>query len=427
VTLDFTIHSKDFILVHADCLTPHPRLFSFQPCESESYDLIISNPPYFKIPRSDPRAQAAQAVVHGQPNIYALFMAISAVMLKIEGQLVFITPRSFAAGSYFRRFREHFFSLMRPELIHLFSSRRDAFKRDDVLQENVILLARRLDGWFKRPLSGFITVSHSQGAHDLPTRQERQVLVSSILDPSDQEKILRIPVDAMDDHIDRTVNSWQGSLHTYGWEISTGPVVPFRALSVLSVSGDVPATHAPLLWMQNVRPMRVEWPIGFCGKRQYIAICPESMPLLVANKNYVLLRRFSAKEQKRRLTAAPLLARTMPAPIVGLENHLNYIYSRHGSLTEEEAYGLAMLLNCSLLDSYFRIYNGNTQVSATEVREMPLPSLETIQEIGRRAQNTWLMSEDLDQFVEHILSSRGELPVWVTTDDDQNRRSAGYS
>jgi hypothetical protein len=35
--------------------------------------------------------------------------------------------------------------------------------------------------------------------------------------------------------------------------------------------------------------------------------------------------------------------------------------------------------------TYFRVVNGNTQVSATELRAMPLPPLKLIVEIGRRA------------------------------------------
>ncbi len=45
---------------------------------------------------------------------------------------------------------------------------------------------------------------------------------------------------------------------------------------------------------------------------------------------------------------------------------------------------LCALLNSNLFDTYFRIFNGNVNVSATELREIPLPPLETIQEIGDR-------------------------------------------
>ena len=55
-------------------------------------------------------------VIHGQPNIYALFMAIAAHLLAKNGELIFITPRSYTAGPYFRLFREHFFSYVEPIL-----------------------------------------------------------------------------------------------------------------------------------------------------------------------------------------------------------------------------------------------------------------------------------------------------------------------
>jgi adenine-specific DNA-methyltransferase len=93
----------------------------------------------------------------------------------------------------------------------------------------------------------------------------------------------------------------------------------------------------------------------------------------VPNKNYVLLRRFSTKEDVRRIVAAPILQDQFKSDVIGIENHLNYIYHRVGTLSEDEAFGLAAILNCSLIDTYFRTFNGNTQVSATELRQMPLP------------------------------------------------------
>ena len=112
------------------------------------------------------------------------------------------------------------------------------------------------------------------------------------------------------------------------------------------------------------------------------------------------MRRFSAKEAPRRLIAAPLLAAALRTPLVGLENHLNYVHRPGGSLSEHEAYGLAALFNNSLLDAYFRSSNGNTQVSATEIRALPLPPLDLIEEIGRRVEAS---SRDADQ-VEAIVT-----------------------
>ena len=109
----------------------------------EPFDIIVSNPPYFKLPIDDKRAVAAKAVINGHPNIYAIFMAISARLLKENGQLIFITPRSYASGSYFKLFREYFFKIIEIDKVHLFVSRKDTFNRDKVLQETVIIKGTR--------------------------------------------------------------------------------------------------------------------------------------------------------------------------------------------------------------------------------------------------------------------------------------------
>ena len=194
-------------------------------------------------------------------------------------------------------------------------------------------------------------------------------------------KELCIPVCAEDLELVKTVRGWPNTLGSLGLEISTGPVVPFRARRFLTDSeSELPTV--PLLWMHHVRPMRVEWPATGNGKSQRVMMMPESAKLLVKDDTYVLLRRFSAKEEKRRLVAAPLVQGWLDADMVGLENHLNYIRGVSRKLDEELACGIAALLNSSFLDRFFRVSNGNTQVSATELRAMPLPDEVDIRAIG---------------------------------------------
>jgi len=168
------------------------------------------------------------------------------------------------------------------------------------------------------------------------------------------------------------------------------------------VKGNVPESHAPLLWMQNVKPMSVQWPIE-SRKQQYISVIAGSLPLLVPDRTYVLMRRFSAKEERRRLVTAPLLAGTLGSSLVGLENHLNYIYRPKGELTPEEAYGLAAFYNCRIPDTYFRTFNGNTQISATELRNMPLPPLEVIRDAGRTIMNNHSSPEESEELMASLL------------------------
>ncbi len=381
ISLAPEVRTTDFVLSHSEMLAADGQVLPFSQGNG-GYDLAISNPPYFKLSATDERARAAKAVVHGQPNVYSLFMAAAASSLRERGQFIFITPRSFASGTYFRRFREWFFDLMLPEQVHLFVSRRQAFRRHDVLQENVILAARRWTAWRAESCDRELSISSSYGLSDLAQATPRRAAIDSVLDPRDRGSVLRIPTSELDDAVSRLVQTWNGSFAEYGLEISTGPVVPFRAVALLDSKGDVPGSHYPLLWMHHVSPMRIDWPNG-TRKQQFLKASQEAEGILLEDQNYVLLRRFSAKEERRRMVAAPLIAGTLKSPMLGLENHLNYIHRPGGALTEEEAWGLAALLSSSLLDIYIRTVSGNTQVNASDLRDVPLPDIEKILAIGR--------------------------------------------
>ncbi|MBW2035391.1 MAG: Eco57I restriction-modification methylase domain-containing protein [Deltaproteobacteria bacterium] len=373
IELSYQVVEEDFILSFPQGLWAK---------EIIPYDLAIGNPPYFKIGKNDPRAVSTSRFVHGQPNIYTLFMGVTAELLRDKGVMIVITPRSYAAGPYFRLFRQRFFDMMQPERVHLFESRKDAFRKDDVLQENIILKAR------KSGKPSMIKISLSRGMDDLDEPANYDLPISRVLYSTGKDIILRLPTSDLDIGIIDMVEEWTGNLHKYRLEISTGPVVPFRAENLILDGRQRDRTLVPLIWMQNVQAMKVQWPLfdtrNGKEKPQFIKANAESFKrkLLLPDQNMVLLRRFSAKEETRRLTAAPLLKGQLSSKLIGLENHVNYIYKPMGELNKTQAFGLAALLNSSWLDRYFRVSNGNTQVSATEIRAMPLPSLEVIEDIG---------------------------------------------
>ena len=404
VALAVRLEATDFILAHAGVLHPCDGTIPFRK-KTDGFDAVVANPPYFKIGKNDPRAAVASAVVHGQPNIYALFMAVGAALLRAGGDFVFITPRSFASGPYFRRFRAVFFDMIRPTEVHVFGSRRDAFSRDEVLQENVILSGvRRLRGCRAEDV-GSLAISSSRGVGDVGAPVRRMVPVRTALDRASPDKVLRLPICGEDDEALALVDSWPGSLRDLGLNVSTGPVVPFRAAGLIGRDARAPASHAPLLWMSHVRAMRIAWPLDR-RKPEYVRRSGAGT-LLLPNGNYVLLRRFSAKEEPRRLTAAPWLASEFAVPEIGIENHLNYVHRPGGTLSEDEAWGLAALYNSRLLDTWFRAVNGNTQVSATELRAMPHPAHGTIVALGRRVKRLADPMEGLDALVMDLTARPG--------------------
>lgn len=388
VQIKIKLYKEDFILHNAGSFRDTDDLF-FQPVDP--FDIVISNPPYFKLPIDDARVKAAKVVVNGHPNIYALFMALSARLLKQEGELIFITPRSYAAGGYFKTFREYFFSLIDLDKVHLFVSRKDTFSRDKVLQETVIIKGTKR----KNPKSK-VTISSSGGLKDIDNPVIKVFPKKDIIDLRSKEKILFLPTTDYEESVLEIFRLWSGKLSKYNIKISTGPVVAFRSRDYIQDTAEGKSACVPLFWLHNVKPMLLEWPVGKPNKGQYICVAEKTATLLIPNKNYVFLRRFSSKDDKSRLIAAPYFSDFTEADYIGVENKLNYIYRPKGHLERSEVVGICALLNSTLFDSYFRIFNGNVNVSATELREINFPPLETIREIG----DVIMLSNDLS--VEHL-------------------------
>src|SRR6266581_4414275 len=381
VKLFIELHQHDFIEAMAEQMT-RPSLLSSGRQPEHPFDLAILNPPYFKVNQKDTRARLVKKIAEGRTNMYTMFMSLAASSLRAGGRYVSITPRSFASGAYFSHFRRQFFAAITPELIHLFDSRRAAFEDAQVLQENIILAGVKKGAASVDPPS--VTISCSRGLDDLAHPLIQQVPLRFIIDDKQQNLVLHLPVSDIDTHLLQTFRRWNATLATYGLEISTGPVVPFRSSALLASADKVKQGEAvPLLWLQHVHHMSIEWPLQNFDKPQGV-LRQASQKLFVKNATQVILRRFSAKEEPRRITAAVLLDGAFGTEQIALENHLHYLYRPGGTLSYEEAVGIAAFLNSTLLDRYFRITNGNTQVNATELRKLPLPPWERLTRIGER-------------------------------------------
>lgn len=371
----YRVYSDDFII----------RNSSFFKKDSEEmgtecfYDYVISNPPYYKIRKSSPSAKDLGVILKGQPNIYVLFMALSAKLLKEEGELVVITPRSYCSGPYFSNFRGWFFNYMKPTKIHVFSSRKDVFRRYNVLQEMVILAAVK-----RKNDPKYLTISNSKGdiLKTEKIKKRRTEYTKSII-KTDSDIIMRIPTLEEDELLAEKVDSQGYKLDSFGFKVSTGPVVPFRASDSLIDNIEGKAKFVPLIWMQNIIKGRVFWPLDEIKKPIAVKNNDITKKILVPNENYVLIKRFSAKEGRKRIDAGVLLKKWINSDHIGIENHVSYIHKPGGSLSEDEAYGLTAILNSKIYDRYFQIINGSTQVNASGIMSFPIPDIEKVRLIGK--------------------------------------------
>lgn len=418
IELSVELHQRDFIEAMAEQRTQaQASLWSNGLQFSHSFDLVILNPPYFKLNQKDKRAELVKDIASGRTNIYTLFMSLAASSLRAGGRFLSITPRSFASGAYFKDFRRQFFSTIMPERLHVFDSRRAAFQDADVLQENIILAGIRKSATSIDSPS--LLISRSRGIQDLAHPLVQHAPRRFIIDDSQKDPVLHLPTSDIDSHLLQAFRRWTAHLTTYGLEISTGPVVPFRAVNLLtSVEKVKQGAAVPLLWMQNIHRMHIKWPLEHFGKPQGV-VKEASQKLFVRNTTLIVLRRFSAKEEARRITAAVLSENAFGTELIALENHLNYLYRPGGTLSCEEAVGIAAFLNSTLVDRYFRIANGHTQVNATELRKLPLPPLERLIKVGERVSS--LQAEQDFDAVEHVIMEelREDLIVGSEEDDLQ--------
>jgi adenine-specific DNA-methyltransferase len=341
----------------------------------ESFDLAILNPPYRKISaESQERAYAAACGVRVS-NLYAAFVAATLARLEEGAQMVAITPRSFTNGTYFRQFRRFLVGQATLEQLHVFDSRDRAFADDGVLQENLILRARRGPG----ARNGRVDISASPQPGG-PVRT-RRVDRAAVVNPKDPELFIRIPVDEEDASIATAMAQLPASLDELGLSVSTGPIVDFRLREHLCSSKET-GDAVPLLYPMNLDDSRVTWPIDHQRKPQGIRSNDETRRWLVPDGTYVLVRRFSAKEERRRVVAAVLEREQLPSDLIGFENHLNYFHRDGAGLDSETAFGLAAYLNSKFVDSYVRLFNGHTQVNAADLRALRYPSLTQLAEFA---------------------------------------------
>jgi len=330
----------------------------------------ILNPPYKKINSSSRHRLLLRSAGIETVNLYTAFVALAVESMASGGQLAAIIPRSFCNGPYYRHFRKFLLSSAAIRRIHLFDSRKDAFKADGVLQENCIIHVE------KGAQQGDVLISNSNDS-SFCDYNIKVYPFKEIVRPSVKEIFIHIPNDRAEIH---TELSGKKNLHDLGIEVSTGPVVDFRLRDYLR---DMPETgDVPLLYPGHFNS-RMEWPKRGFKKPNAIRCCAETVKWFYPKGFYVAVRRLSSKEEKRRIVAYVVDPECFPETrFLGFENHLNVFHCGKRGLPEGLARGLALYLNSTLIDAEFRRFNGHTQVNATDLRALPFPSYEKLITLG---------------------------------------------
>ncbi len=395
ISVSFTVNHGDF-LRDAASLTEADGLFKKQ-LKAQPFTHAILNPPYRKINTDSSARRLLRQAGMETSNLYTGFLWLAARLLAPGGQMVAINPRSFCNGPYFLSFRKQFFAEMTLERVHVFNRRDTVFSKDDVLQENLIFTARR--GSEKQP---FVLLSNSAGVVS-EVLATRRVPRFQVLEPSDRNHVLHFALDETDDAVKQRMRKLPSLLGDLGLGVSTGRVVDFRARQYLCESPREGAV--PLIYPMHFNGGGIHWPRVGSKKPNALVATRETDDLLVSNGVYVLVKRFTAKEERKRVVATVFQPKGELANFqsVGFENHLNYFYCLGKPMDEALARGLAIYLNSSLVDAYFRQFSGHTQVNATDLRGLRYPSLHQLRRLSREVKESTVDQEVIDKSVDATL------------------------
>lgn len=374
--LSVDIVSGDFI-EHATTL--------FQPTQGV-FTHIILNPPYKKINSSSRhRSMLSQAGIE-TVNLYSAFLALAVSLAAPGGQIVAIVPRSFCNGPYYRPFREFLFERAAIRRMHLFSSRTKAFKDDEVLQENIIIYLIR----GQRQVDICISTSTDDSFSDI---QAHTYPAARIIFPDDPERFIHIPT-SPDFNAAELSPAIRHSLSDIGLRVSTGPVVDFRVRKHIRNMPE--ANTVPLLYAGHFSEAGTEWPRQNFKKPNAIMWNLETEKWLYPLGYYCVVRRFTSKEEKRRIVARVVSPQPFgDSQMLGFENHLNLFHEHKHGFSPELAYGLAAFLNMTAVDEQFRRFNGHTQVNATDLKMMKYPSRQALQSLGEWAMRQKSPSQEM--------------------------------
>lgn len=333
----------------------------------------ILNPPYKKISTDSKHRQYLRKAGIETVNLYSGFLGLVIRMMEAGGEIVAIIPRSFCNGPYYKPFRELLLSESAIRHIHLFGSRNSAFKDDAVLQENVILLLE------KQGDQGNVTISTSTD-DTFSDIAWHQAPFSAIVQRGDTEHFIHIPTSPGQSEIELSP-AISHSLSDIGIQVSTGPVVDFRVrrhLRSVLETGSV-----PLIYPGHFVDQQTVWPRIDHKKPNALMVDSETERSIFPSGFYTVVRRFSSKEENRRIVAHTVSPRDFAYSALGFENHLNVFHEGKRGLDEHLARGLAAFLNSTAVDKHFRRFNGHTQVNATDLRSMKYPSREWLIQLGR--------------------------------------------
>lgn len=330
----------------------------------ERFDVIVCNPPYRKVPTIELAKLSPEdrTVCSGQPNLYAIFMAVAVRLAAADARIALLTPTSFLSGPSFTPLREQ---LAEAQIckVDLVEKRQGVFV--SVEQETAVTTLRVIERNPKRTQKNRSETSVFAIGSDKPPEFVGKAKVP------DDGSVWVLPRAQGDVPLLALLEARNHTLASYGYETHTGLFVPHRDTRKTRRNGNGAARAFPLIWCTDIgQDGRFEFKQADRSKR-FIIIAKKN-DRVVLRKPSVALQRTTAKDDARRLIAAPIDAGVINeyGGYVG-ENHVIFLLKTERAVCEVGL--LAKILRSRTVDRLFRCISGSVSVSSSELAELPLP------------------------------------------------------
>jgi len=376
----------------------HYTVALFDEMHEDKFDIILCNPPLDLIDKHSPEAEAVGGVTQLKTSAAYLFCRLAARHLEADGQLVIMLPTIAATAAGLTPFRKEMAETLALRKIHLFVGKQKNQKRATPLKKSFILAYANAE----KTAAVDITTSTDNGAKatDLPP-----VPYGFVIDESDGT--LTLPKSVEDTKIVKHISDLPETLSSLGLKMSTGLVLDSRCEGLLfsePIKGSV-----PLIRPSAIKGGQIRFPQPI--KHQYIA--PVNQTLIQKNKNMVIIKRVPAKSDDRFVNSAIYMAAQLPTyKYISTHNKINFIdtIDKNAEISPRLAFGLFALLNSTIYDRYISIMSKSKQINSKEMKDLPLPPRNIIENIGMRLMSARQTSVTVcDQIVNptlHIIERR---------------------
>ena len=368
VKLFVTVYEENYLTDSKN----HYTVTFFDSVVEDKFDIVICNPPTELIEKSSPECETVGGVTQLKISLSFLFAKLAKKHLEDGGQLVIMLPTLVASASALTEFRKEMAKELSLEKIHLFIGKQKNQSRATPLKKNVILAY----GKCKKPDTITVSTSCDSG---------KEVTVLPPLDydfvVDKNDGVLTLPKNAEDTRIVKYISGFPETLSGLGLKMSTGLIIDSKCEGLLFT--EPIKTSVPVLRPSHMKNGQISFPQPI--KRQYVA--PVNTSLIQKNKNMIIIKRVPAKSDERFVNSSIYMAAQLPAyKYISTHNKINFIDTKekNAEICPRLAFGLFALLNSTIYDRYISIVSKSKQINSKEMRTLPLPPRNIIENIGMR-------------------------------------------